>query len=165
MKSKRAKLGSMVTFKPPICRKKLECPINVTPSSPLAASFGLCVSPVRGVTAEWRTRRVNCPARFRSAGFFNEDFKVILIALPIHYRLSPSKSPIPLSVLGRIDGMAFSRRSTRPATTFLLSADVALLFIIKSLKNILEELIDASRLFRIRNYGTVDGHQCGESRT
>jgi hypothetical protein len=30
---------------------------------------------VRGVTAEWRTSRVNSPARLRSAGFFKDDFK------------------------------------------------------------------------------------------
>jgi hypothetical protein len=32
--------------------------------------------PVRGVTAECRTRRVNSPARLRSAGFFSEDFNI-----------------------------------------------------------------------------------------
>jgi len=38
--------------------------------------------PVRGVTAECRTRRVNCPARLRSAGFFNEDFNILSTRIP-----------------------------------------------------------------------------------
>ncbi len=50
--------------------------MKVTPSSPFETSFGLWVSPVRGVTAECRTRRVNWPARLRSASFFNEDFNI-----------------------------------------------------------------------------------------
>ena len=33
--------------------------MKVTPSSPFETSFALWVSPVRGVTAECRTRRVN----------------------------------------------------------------------------------------------------------
>ena len=68
-KSQRAKLGSMTTFCPPICTKKLACPMNVTPSSPLLTSLGLYVWPVRGVTAEWRTRVPNARARLRRAGF------------------------------------------------------------------------------------------------
>ena len=39
--SQRAKLGSMTTFCPPICRKKLECPMKVTPSSPFETSLRL----------------------------------------------------------------------------------------------------------------------------
>jgi len=101
-KSQRAKLGSMTTFCPPICRKKLECPIKVTPSSPFEMSFGLWVSPVRGVTTECRTRRVNWPARLRRAGFFNEDFNIPSTSMRLlrgdavwlHYRLSWLKSPV-----------------------------------------------------------------------
>src|SRR5258708_36915441 len=66
----------MTTFCPPICRKKLECPMKVTPSSPFETSRGLWVLPVRGVTTECRTRRVNSPARLRRARFFNEDFNI-----------------------------------------------------------------------------------------
>src|SRR5437899_11087106 len=66
----------MTTFCPPICKKKLECPMKVTPSSPFETSCGLWVLPVRGVTTEWRTRRVKSPARLRRAGFFNEDFNI-----------------------------------------------------------------------------------------
>ena len=39
--SQRAKLGSNTTFCPPICTKKLACPMKVTPSSPFEISFGL----------------------------------------------------------------------------------------------------------------------------
>jgi len=51
--------------------------MKVTPSSPFATSRGLWVSPVRGVTTECRTRRVNCLARLRKARFFNEDFNIL----------------------------------------------------------------------------------------
>ena len=65
--SHRAKLGSITTLLPPICTKKLACPMKVTPSSPLAANRGLWVCPLRGVTAECRTRRENWVARLRRA--------------------------------------------------------------------------------------------------
>src|SRR5437588_4958492 len=51
--------------------------MNVTPSSPLEASRGLCVSPQRGVTAECRTSRPNCDARLRRAGL-RSDALIIL---------------------------------------------------------------------------------------
>ena len=51
--------------------------MKVTPSSPFDTSCGLWVFPVRGVTTECRTRRVNWLARLRRAGFFNEDFNIL----------------------------------------------------------------------------------------
>src|SRR5437867_3612176 len=50
--------------------------MNVTPSSPFETSLGLWVSPVRGVTAEWRTKRPNCRARLRSAEFLRVAFNI-----------------------------------------------------------------------------------------
>ena len=50
--------------------------MKVTPSSPFETSFGLWVLPVRGVTAECRTRRVNWLARLRNAELFNEDLNI-----------------------------------------------------------------------------------------
>jgi len=50
--------------------------MKVTPSSPFETRRGLWVSPVRGVTTECRTSRVNWLARLRSAGFFNDDFNI-----------------------------------------------------------------------------------------
>jgi hypothetical protein len=90
--------------------------MKVTPSWPFVASFGLCAVPVRGVTAEWRTSRVNSPARFRSAGFFKDDFKdgfdifsplfkqyessfSLRARLLLHYRLYAFKSPVHFGAL------------------------------------------------------------------
>src|SRR5436190_9477099 len=50
--------------------------MKVTPSSPFETSLGLWVSPVRGVTAEWRTKRPNCRARLRSAEFLRVAFNI-----------------------------------------------------------------------------------------
>ena len=61
-KIQRAKLGSTRMFLPPIWRKKLECPMKVTPNSPRRASTGLRVTPVRAVRAECRTKVPNCLA-------------------------------------------------------------------------------------------------------
>ena len=44
--------------------------MKVRPSSPLVTNFGLWVCPVRGVTAESRTKWPKFVARLRSAGFF-----------------------------------------------------------------------------------------------
>ena len=51
--------------------------MKVTPSSPFETSRGWWVSPVRGVTTECRTRRVNWLARLRKARFFNEAFNIL----------------------------------------------------------------------------------------
>ena len=69
--------------------------MKVTPNSPFDASFGLCVLPVRGVTTECLTSRVNCPARLRRAEFFNDDFNIQFdrmiqpeqSAISLYYRL------------------------------------------------------------------------------
>src|SRR5437867_12359985 len=50
--------------------------MNVTPSSPFETSLGLWVSPVRGVTTEWRTNRPNWRARLRSAEFLRVAFNI-----------------------------------------------------------------------------------------
>src|SRR4051812_48076176 len=51
-------------FCPPICTRKLECPMNVTPIWPVLASTGVLEWPVRGVIAECRTSFENCLAFF-----------------------------------------------------------------------------------------------------
>src|ERR1700722_18314053 len=50
--------------------------MNVTPSSPLLASFGLCVCPVRTVTAESCTRRPKARARLRRTGLLRLAFNI-----------------------------------------------------------------------------------------
>ena len=61
-KSQWAKLGSITKFPPPNCKKKLECPMKVTPSCPRPARTGALVVPVRGVSAECFTMRPSCRA-------------------------------------------------------------------------------------------------------
>src|SRR5262249_37925092 len=73
---------------PPICTKNEACPMKVTPSSPFVTRRGLWVLPVRGVTAELRTRCPNCCARLRRAGFLN----VALIMEPEKRRERPDPS-------------------------------------------------------------------------
>ena len=63
--------------------------MNVSPSSPLLVSRGLCVRPLRGVTAECRTSRVKLLARFRKTGLFNEVFNIVRSA----WRSAPPASP------------------------------------------------------------------------
>jgi hypothetical protein len=63
--------------------------MKVTPSSPSATSVGLCVWPVRGVTAECRTSRVNWPARLRKAEFLKDDFIMRSTALNPPFRCPP----------------------------------------------------------------------------
>ena len=67
--------------------------MNVTPSSPFETSLGVWVSPVRGVTAEWRTRRPNWRARLRNAEF-------LIVAFNIEWR-SRIQKPIQLLVQER----------------------------------------------------------------
>jgi hypothetical protein len=93
--SQRAKFGSMSMFCPPICTKNAACPMKVTPRPPLLTSVGLYVLPARGVTAECRTRRPNCCARLRKAGFR----RVALIIEPVQ----PANLPlIPKSVTNNL---------------------------------------------------------------
>src|SRR5579863_5314670 len=50
--------------------------MKVRPRSPLVTNLGLWVSPVRGRTAEWRTKRPNARARLRRTGFVSVGFNI-----------------------------------------------------------------------------------------
>ena len=71
MKSKEATAWSPMRIESIILRE-----IHMQLKAPFETSFGLWVWPVRGVTAERRTSRVNSPARLLNAGFFSEDFNI-----------------------------------------------------------------------------------------
>src|SRR5882724_2215256 len=114
-KSQGAKLGSMTTFCPPICRKKLAWPMKVTPSSPLVTSCGLWVWPWRGVTADRRTRRPKFEARLRRAGLL---IVFLIILLLIMLRRSLKKNWAAASTLILVLPVAAPRNENDAARHF-----------------------------------------------
>src|SRR6476646_9207460 len=135
--------------------------MNVTPISPLAASFGWWIRPVRGVTAERRTRLPNCRARLRRARFFSVLFN-IWPGRTGESDAFPRSPTVSQRSAKRNAALVHSRTNARGITLTLVagvSSNHCLAI------NTFRESQDACCLFGIGNHGTADGGQPGQGRS